>query len=97
MKMQRQHYEELKSMIAALDTQRVAKGLPGYAKTAAGYHERELSPLRFRHDWLRGAVSSQWVCDVLYPAGINDDHIDSALRQIARELTGDKHHWSASK
>lgn len=40
---------------------------------------------RFRWDLLYGLVGSEWVCDNLYPY-LNDDHIDSALKQICKEL-----------
>jgi hypothetical protein len=97
MKISKQAYEELRSQIAKLDRDRIAAGLPGYAATAAEYRERGHSPLRFRAEWLRAAAGSRWVCDVLYMEGLNDDHIDSALRQVARDLTADKDHWTARK
>lgn len=40
---------------------------------------------RLRWDMLYTSVSSQWVCDNLYPY-LNDDHIDTALRRIFKEL-----------
>lgn len=95
MKIQKQHYAELKCMFAKLDRERVAAGHPGFMKTAAEYRERGLSPKRFRWDWSHRAVGCRYICDVLYADGLNDDHIDSAYRAIARELTDDKNTWSA--
>jgi hypothetical protein len=41
---------------------------------------------RYRHDLLR-AVPSPWICDVLYgELGMNDSHIDTALRRIIPPL-----------
>lgn len=40
---------------------------------------------RFRWDLLYGLVGSNWVCDTLYPY-LNDNHIDSALKQICKDL-----------
>ena len=97
MKIQPQHYAELKSAIAKLDQARVANGHPGYAATAAEYREKGFTPRRFRFDWQYAAISSHWVAGVIYPTGCNDDHIDTALRAIARELTADPQHWSARK
>lgn len=97
MKINDQIYAEFYSAFARLDRERVARGLPGFCAVAADYRERGFSPLRFRFDWMYGAVSSRWVCDVVYPTGCNDDHIDTALRRVVRELTDDKNHWAAGK
>ena len=40
---------------------------------------------RLRWDLLYAAGLSQWICDNLYSYA-NDDHIDTALRAIVREL-----------
>jgi hypothetical protein len=52
---------------------------------AAGFRAL-VTPKRYRWDLLYGAKLSQWVCDTLYPYGINDTHIDTALRQIVAKL-----------
>lgn len=87
MKMQKQHYEEIKHMIRRVDA-----GHPGFMATAAEYRERGLTAKRFRFDILHRCVSLNYICDVLYP---DDTHIDTALKQIARDLTGDKQTWSS--
>ncbi len=42
---------------------------------------------QIRWDMLNALVASQWVCDNLYPY-LNDNHIDTALKAIARESIG---------
>jgi hypothetical protein len=79
MKISKAHYETMK---AAVD--QVILAAP---KAEESYRSHGLSPMRFRWDCLRSAVIDgkpgiQWLCDTLYPAGLNDDHIDTALRRI---------------
>jgi len=38
--------------------------------------------MRFRWDCYNAAGLTRYACDVLYPAGLNDNHIDTALRKI---------------
>ena len=40
---------------------------------------------RLRWDLMWAAVSPVWICDNVYPYA-NDDHIDTALRQIVKEM-----------
>lgn len=42
---------------------------------------------RLRWDLCYKADLSYWIVDHLYPQGINDDHVDTALRHIMKELT----------
>lgn len=48
--------------------------------------------MRFRWDNLVMAAiegnSARWICDVLYPLGLNDDHIDTALRKAVADVWG---------
>lgn len=46
------------------------------------YRSQELTPKRYRWDCMYAAGLSRWVCDELYPIGVNDTHIDTALRSI---------------
>ena len=41
---------------------------------------------RLRWDLFRYARLTRWCCDELYPY-LNDDHIDTALRSVMRELS----------
>lgn len=97
MKIKKQCYEDMKFYVSSWDKRRVQQGLPGFMATAALYREEGHSPRRFRGDVLRTAIGSQYVSDVLYPLGLNDDHIDSAMRRICKELTGGDKHWSEQK
>lgn len=55
------------------------------------YRTQGLSPKRFRWDWSYAARAetgeklSVWICDNIYPYA-NDTHLDTALRQVMREL-----------
>lgn len=40
---------------------------------------------RLRWDALHAVIPSRWVCDNLYPY-VNDDHIDTALRRVMKEM-----------
>lgn len=42
---------------------------------------------RLRWDWSYYAGLSPWICKNIYPYA-NDSHIDTALRQIMRDLAG---------
>lgn len=42
---------------------------------------------RIRWDLCYKAGLIPWICDHLYPHGINDDHVDTALRRIMKEIT----------
>jgi hypothetical protein len=41
---------------------------------------------RIRWDLMYVSVGSRWVCDNIYPLGMNDTHIDTALRKIVKEI-----------
>jgi hypothetical protein len=73
MKMRTEHYERLRKSILANSK---APCLPEYL--AKGLTEK-----RWRWDLLWATVSSQWICDNLYPY-LNDDHIDTALKAITK-------------
>ena len=51
----------------------------------ARYRTQKLTPKRFRWDALYAATLSHWICDNLYPY-MNDDHLDTALRQVMRNM-----------
>jgi hypothetical protein len=75
--MKAEHYEAL---AAALQ--------PVFAKhSPASYRAAGLSEKRFRWDALWAIQRSEWVCRELYPY-LNDDHIDSALKQMVEEHYG---------
>jgi hypothetical protein len=41
--------------------------------------------MRLRWDCLWSSVPSRWVCDNIYPYA-NDEHLDTALRRILKEV-----------
>jgi len=74
MKITTEHYEALSALVSH-----------HYTKlTAAQYRDAGLSYQRFLHDSLFNSKASIWICDNLYPY-MNDDHLETALRRIARE------------
>lgn len=81
MKIKPEHYQILKTAL-----------LPQFKKwTWEKYHEKfpTHSEMRWRWDmyWLarkEGSLCKNFIADVLY-SYMNDDHIDSALRKIAKE------------
>lgn len=75
MKMSKQHYEYLESKL--IPVYKMMLDLPQYAT---------LSEKRFRWDGLYAAKLSPWICANLYPADLNDDHIDTALRKIVKKV-----------
>ena len=77
MKMHRQDYlamrEAIRTYFACVD----------FAALAADYKNRDLSDMRFRWDALH---ASRFPTNGLYYAGLKDEHIDTALRRIVKEL-----------
>jgi hypothetical protein len=73
MKMTPDHYNQLSAAIVAkLDS------IPNIWRNCRG---QGLTPMRFRWDALH---ASKFDTNVLYKAGLNDDHIDTALRAICK-------------
>ena len=69
--------EMLDSLCAALDAK-----LAEHPNAAAEYEAAGLSPMRFRWDLLH---ASKWDTRQAYAAGLNDAHIDSAIRQALED------------
>ena len=42
---------------------------------------------RLRWDLAYDAIGSRWICDNVYLLGMNETHIDTALKQIMRTLS----------
>lgn len=87
LKITNEHLETLRAAITPLDTRsRREQYIRGEFPRAA--LTKNLA-MRYRWDLLWAAVdtpafpTSKWVCDNLYPY-LNDEHIDSALREILR-------------
>lgn len=78
MKIKPEHFEKLKKAIA--------ETLATKPNAAADYKAAGLSEMRFRWDVLHAATidgekSLRFICDTLYKY-MNDEHIDTALREI---------------
>ena len=81
MKIKAEHYEHMKQAISKVD------------KEIAASHKASLKDdprvkdidKRFRWDLLYAAKLSIWMCDNLY-SYMNDDHVDTALKNIVKEL-----------
>lgn len=82
MKIQSTHYEYMKQEIWSLDLDKVKEHKKGIMD---GIIPCQNKAKRFRWDCFQAAHLSKWACDNLY-AYVNDDHIDTALRQIVKEL-----------
>ena len=81
MKMSQKHYDQLKNEIECLPRDKVLTHRQNLAKDK---RVKDL-PKRFRWDLLHATMQGKWVCDVLY-SYLNDTHIDTALKQIVKEL-----------
>ena len=84
MKMKSDHYATLKSAIATN-----AHKIEAHLNYIVTYSNAKDANKRLRWDMLylsKRELPAHWVCDTLYPY-LNDDHIDTALRQIIAELS----------
>jgi hypothetical protein len=73
MKMSPEHYAKIEAAMKA----KLAEKPDAWAT----YKAAGLSPMRFRWDLMRAAKVDT---GFLYKAGLNDDHIDTALRKICK-------------
>ena len=80
MRMPKEHVEMLEGAFAKLNA------LDPLSERRSRYEAEGLSPKRFHWDcyWdarALGHVPQNWVCEVVYPLGMNDSHVDTALRK----------------
>jgi len=80
MKIQPLHYQQMRDEIAKL-----AARMPAHREAVKASGKFKDLEKRIRWDALHAAIGSQWLCEVIYPYA-NDEHIDTALRAIMREL-----------
>jgi len=78
MKMSKEHYEHMKTEIS--------RALPTFGYTLKDYTNAGMSSKRYAWDLVHSANLTPWLCNTLYKAGLNDDHIDTALRKILVDL-----------
>lgn len=81
MKMKQEHYQRIKEAIAALPRGDV------FIHAELLKHDDSVKDLatRLRWDLFHACGVSKWACDNLYPY-LNDSHIDTALKQISKDL-----------
>ena len=75
MKMTKQHFDHIAEKIGALDTPALR----------AAYRNAGLSLKRYQWDVAYQVGLTAYICDTLYPY-MNDEHIQTALNRIIREL-----------
>lgn len=80
MKMSPENYEKIRKAIeiSGLDNEAIR----------ADYRRKGLSHVRMQWDIFRAARvdgnTTTFICDVLYPSGLNDEHIQTALNRIIK-------------
>jgi len=84
MKIEKQHFDHIKSSIAAVWTQEKHDNHRQFVINEGKARDIEM---RLRWDWMRYAGLSPWICDNLY-GYMNDTHIDTALRKVMKEMEG---------
>ena len=77
-----EHYTHLKEAIALIWSSDLDKSERSALRAEGKAKDIEK---RLRCDWLYAAKQSHWICGNLYPY-LEDTHIDTALRQIIKEL-----------
>ena len=77
-----EHYAHMRDAIASLDRATVA----AHKEALRGDARVKNLEKRFRWDLSYAAGLTRWVCDTLYPTGVDDSHIDTALRKAVRDL-----------
>lgn len=83
MKITPEHYAELKTRIAAIWTPAKHDAHRQFIINEGKAKDVEK---RLRWDWSYYAKMSPWVCDNLYTY-MDDTHIDTALKQVMRDLS----------
>jgi ubiquinone biosynthesis protein COQ9 len=75
MKITQEHLDQLRALVAPLDT----------AQNRKAYRSAGLSAMRYRWDLLWAAKAPRELWDAMYRYA-NDTHIDTALRRIVSDL-----------
>lgn len=81
MKIKPEHYQHMLEAIRPL-----APRLAEHREKLKGDPRVKDIEKRVRWDAFNAAGLTRWSCDTLYPY-LNDDHIDTALRTIMKEIT----------
>ena len=81
MKMKKEHYNHIKNEIAKIDKKDIAHNKQFIEKEGKAHDPA----MRLRWDCLWCTGLSKWLCENVYKY-CNDNHIDTALKQIMIEL-----------
>jgi hypothetical protein len=84
MKVPTHHYEHLRDSMAVIKDR-----LPAHVERVRQNGKFKSLEKRVLWDWMRAAELSPFICNVLYKEGINDVHLETALRRSAIELIPD--------
>jgi len=98
MKIKPNHYETLKS--AMLATPANASWVTGSLKECRQqYADKGMTYGRWLYDWMnaakfevdgeQGVAACHWICKTLYPDGLHDSHILTAIRKIDADEFGE--------
>lgn len=80
MKIQSEHYEYMR--LAMSNSKHLLQTIRQNALKSKVVKDAEK---RIRWDLMHSGVSPKWICDNIYPYA-DDTHIDTALRQIMKEI-----------
>lgn len=87
MKIPKEHYEQIKNEFSRLSIDNLKSHWESLEETQK-IQTQKIGDIdrRFRWDCFYACRLSSWACKTLYPIGINDNHIDTALARIVKEL-----------
>lgn len=88
MKVKQEHYQEILDGISALGTDKINQHKQYLLSPENPRKPKDLE-MRLRWDCLNYTLGSKWICDNLY-SYCNDDHIDTALKRVMKEIIVDK-------
>lgn len=78
MKIKPEHYKIMKDAITTFEAEHIDD---------CKAHKAAHNPVRYMYDVSRAVKLYNFYVDVLYPYGVNDDHIKTALLKIYKEST----------
>ena len=84
LKIRPEHFELIKNKIKSIGADKIATHKTFLQSPENPRKPKDLEK-RLRWDCLKNVIDSKWICDNLY-SYLNDDHIDSALRQIMETI-----------
>lgn len=83
MKISQEHYNSMRDKIAAFGIDKIQEH-KAYLQSPANPRKPKDLNMRLRWDCCWSAIGARWLCDNL--PDCNDEHIDTVLRKIMKEL-----------